>query len=194
MEAKDRAAGPGGGRGAGGASGATGASGASGGRDPSGEAAGGLETRAIALLRECDGPLAPLSELHQRLAAELGDEAGDAAGLHRRLAARPDLFLVLERAGPVLGCESWPAAERAAYEAALREAGWEGGALVLAAGAAAPGDDSPTAALAASLLAGSLAELASPPPSAAALRDRLAEALPLAAATMRVLAEAMKKG
>lgn len=146
-----------------------------------------LERRVLALLRERTSPLVPLRELQHTLAAELGDDVADAATLHQRLAGRPDLFFVLERTAPLFGAEDWPPGDRAAYEAALRQAGWEPGPVVGAAGRARGDDGSP-----ASRVAASLAQLAEPSPAAAPLRGRVIEALPLAEASMKALEEAFR--
>lgn len=150
-----------------------------------------LENRVAALLRERGVPLIPLRTLHRALAMAPGAGVGDIGSLQRRLSARRDLFFVLERGSPLLGAEDWPARDRAAYEDALRAAGWEGGPLIGAIpdwDTARGGDPGATTA---ARVSGVLAELASAPADEA-LRARLAEALPLAEATMRALAEAFR--
>lgn len=150
-----------------------------------------LESRVTTLLRERAVPLIPLRTLHRALTREPGVLVGDIGSLQRRISARPDLFLVLERGSPLLGAEDWPARDRAAYEDALRAAGWEGGPLIgampdsEAAGGGGPG------ATTAARVSAVLAELTATPADEA-LRARLAEALPLAEATMRALAEAFR--
>jgi len=135
-------------------------------------------------------PLVPLEELSRALAPELGAAAVEPLVLRERLVARPDLFLVLERASPLPGAEDWPAAEREAYGAALRAAGWGGGPLVGAAPSAGGREVAP--ATPAAHVASALAELAVCAARDEGLRDRLSDALPLAETTMRVLAEACR--
>lgn len=179
-----------------------------------------VETRAAALILRGDAPLVPLSELHRTLAAEANMDTGDLATLRERLHARPDLFLLLERPAPLLGAEHWPEGDRAAYRAALREAGFEAETLVgtapaghakgwvdrrggcanggsrcekeAAAAATASAVAPAPPATPATRVAAALAQLAATVPEEHLLRGRLAEALPLAEATMRVLAEAWR--
>ena len=149
-----------------------------------------VEARAAAMLRHASTALVPLDELSRALRRELGEEAGDRLTLRERLVARPDLFLVLERGAPFLGAEGWPAAERSAYDAALRAEGWDAGPLVGAAPAsgreAAP--ETPQA-----HVASALAELAAAAARDDTLRDRVSEALPVAQITMQVLADAFNR-
>ncbi len=149
-----------------------------------------VEARAAALLRHAPTPLVPLEELYSALARDLGAAAGDVPTLRERLIARPDLFLVVEGASPLPGAHDWSAADRQAYGAALRTAGWGGGPLVGAApfsgGREAP-PDTPEA-----YVAAVLAQLAVTAARDEGLRERLSDALPLAEATMRALTEALR--
>ncbi len=150
-----------------------------------------VEARAAALLRRAPMPLVPLEDLYGALARELGAAAGDVLTLRERLVSRPDLFLVLERAAPIAGAEEWPPAEREAYAAALRAAGWGGGPLVGAAPSAGAREAPPATPEA--HVAQALAQLAVSAARDEGLRERVNDALPLAEATMRVLAEAFRK-
>jgi hypothetical protein len=156
-----------------------------------------VESRATALLRGSAPPLLPLRLLHRSLVDQTGAGTGDVAALRSRLHARPDLFVVLERPLPLAGAEQWPEAERSAYEHALREAGFESDELVGMAAPNAPGGEpTPAGGVAdpapAELVARALAQLASAAPPGEALRARLADSLPLAQATMRVLEQAWR--
>jgi hypothetical protein len=150
-----------------------------------------LESRAAALLRERAVPLVPLRALHRALMTQPDEEAVDAESLQRRLRARPDLFLVLERGSTLPGAENWPARDRIVYEEALRAAGCESGPLIGALPSADGAGQGGAGAVASARVAAALAELAASPGDGS-LRARLPEALPLAEATMRALAEAFR--
>jgi hypothetical protein len=147
-----------------------------------------VEDRVAALLREQAVPLVAVEAVRGALAREPGGAPCEAAALARRLASRPDRFVVLERASPLVGAEDWPTAARAAYEAALREAGWEGGPVVASLPDLLDRNASPACRVGAAL-----AELAAVEGDGGGLRARVQRAMPLAEATMRVLAEAAAK-
>lgn len=87
-----------------------------------------LQTCVTHLLRDDPDVAVPLTRLHARLVARLGRaDVGTRDELRRRLARRPDLFLILEAPEPAWHADAWDAASRRAYRHAFHSLGIEPG-------------------------------------------------------------------
>lgn len=150
-----------------------------------------ISDRIANLLRDAQAPLVPIGQLCRQAGLTEDEATGD--GLRDLLAHSPERFVVLERPRLFAGAEHWAREERAAYADALRAAGFETRPLIgaVASTQASEGDPSRDASPVDRVVA-SLAEIAGAAPHEGPLRTSLWDSLPLAEATMRVLAEAWK--
>lgn len=89
-----------------------------------------ITDRVAALLRTAATPSVPLSRVHVALVAEVGPGLGSYAQLRNELARRSDLFLLLEPHSPLADAAAWSGGSRTEYEAALVDAGADGGLRV----------------------------------------------------------------
>lgn len=97
-----------------------------------------IARRIVSYLEAAPTPTVSLSRLYGALVAEVGEDAGSYAELRGELSRRSDLFLILGPRHPFGDFGRVAEVGGVAYEAALAEAGFEGGVRIALAEAPTP--------------------------------------------------------